>query len=82
MQAVIGAAALCVFIGAAPASGRMMLVPLSAQPLADAAIAADARLVGRGWLPGALIVEGERDAIARRIGDGAVIVAAIGGCVQ
>ena len=61
-----------------PAEGTMLLVPIVAAPgaLASAALAADARLVGRG--PGrSLVVRGLRDRIAARLrlGDALLLAA-------
>ncbi len=61
-----------------PAEGTLLIVPLAAAPgvLASAALAADARLVGRG--PGrSLVVRGTRDRITARLrlGDALLLAA-------
>lgn len=80
-------AAQCLFVVAAggvlmlapPAEGAMLIVPSFAGPAAaiNAAIRADATLIGRGPLPGSVVVRGRRDAmLSDVIAAGAVLVAA------
>jgi hypothetical protein len=77
----------CLLVGAAggvlmlapPAEGAMLIVPSFAGPAAaiDAAIRADARLIGRGPLPGSVVVRGRRDAmLAGVVAAGAIVIAA------
>lgn len=50
-----------------PASGRMLLLPLTdgaRASVASVAVAAGARLVAKGPWPGSLLVDGERDTLA------------------
>ncbi|TCP35469.1 hypothetical protein [Sphingomonas sp. BK235] len=78
LQGALVATLLVVLALRPPAQGVMLLVPLGATPgaLASTAIAADARLVGRG--PGrSLLVRGRRDRIAARlrVGDALLLAA-------
>ena len=68
-----------------PASGRMLLVPMTQEGragLARVAVAHGARLVAAGPWPGSLLVEGRRDALARPLWIAGVIALAAraGGC--
>ncbi|KQN10166.1 hypothetical protein ASE85_04425 [Sphingobium sp. Leaf26] len=68
-----------------PASGRMLLLPLTEEAkaaVAPVAVATGARLVAKGPWPGSLLVEGERDALAPALLRRGVIAlsAQIGGC--
>ncbi|MBB3693703.1 hypothetical protein [Sphingomonas sp. BK580] len=78
LQAALFAAALLVLAVRPPAEGTLLLVPIGAAPsaLASAALAAGARLVGRG--PGtSLVVRGARDRIQARLrlGDALLLAA-------
>lgn len=64
VQLGLALAALCAFAFAPPAQGRMLLVPLTAAAADSAAASARASgalLLGRGPLPGSLVVMGVRD---------------------
>jgi hypothetical protein len=78
LHATLFAAVLLVLALRPPAEGTLLIVPLAAAPgvLASAALAADARLVGRG--PGrSLVVRGTRDRITARLrlGDALLLAA-------
>ncbi|MBB3347985.1 MULTISPECIES: hypothetical protein [unclassified Sphingomonas] len=78
LHGVLFAAVLLVLALRPPAEGTLLLVPIAAAPgmLASAALAADARLVGRG--PGrSLVVRGARDRIKARLrlGDALLLAA-------
>jgi hypothetical protein len=78
LHAMLFAALLLVLALRPPAQGTLLVIPLAAAPgaLATAALAADARLVGRG--PGrSLVVRGTRDRIAARLhlGDALLLAA-------
>jgi hypothetical protein len=86
-------AAQCVLIlfglvglyAAPPASGRMLLLPLTDDAgslVAPVAVAAGARLVAKGPWPGSLLVEGRRDQLAPALLRRGVIAvsAQMGGC--
>ena len=67
LQISIAVAGLLLIAFAPSAQGRMMLIPLgadSAHGLAAAALSRGALLVARGPLPGSLIVDGKRAALA------------------
>lgn len=72
----------------APAEdGRLLLLPLdgtSADAMMHVALAADARPLARGPLPGSLIVDGSRPALAHALGSRAVLVlkAPVGLCSE
>lgn len=66
-----------------PASGRMLLLPLTDGARASvASVAAGARLVAKGPWPGSLLVDGERDMLAPALLSRGVIAlsAQMGGC--
>lgn len=68
-----------------PVSGRMLLVPVTAQAraaLVTVAVAHGARLVAAGPLSGSLVVDGQRDRLVRPLlGNGVLILSAqIAGC--
>ncbi|WP_420143403.1 hypothetical protein [Sphingobium sp.] len=68
-----------------PASGRMLLVPVTQEArlaLVPVAIAHGARLVARGPLAGSMVIEGERGKLAPALLRRGVIAlsAQIGGC--
>ncbi|MBW6531235.1 hypothetical protein ACYZX9_11930 [Sphingomonas citri] len=78
LHAALFAAVLLVLALRPPAEGTLLLVPIATAPgvLASAALAADARLVGRG--PGrSLVVRGTRDRIKARLrlGDALLLAA-------
>ena len=75
-------AALCL---APPATGRILLVPLStgaARAMLPQAIARGARLVGDGPLPGSFVVSGDRAALAGPLATAgvALLAAPAAGC--
>lgn len=68
-----------------PASGRMLLVPLTQEAvaaLAPVAVAHGARLVAKGPWAGSLLVEGERDDLAPALLHHGIVAlsAQMGGC--
>jgi hypothetical protein len=68
-----------------PASGRMLLLPLTDEAraaVAPVAVAQGALLIAKGPWPGSLLVEGERDQLAPALLRRGVIAlsAQIGGC--
>ena len=67
-----------------PPTGRMLLVPLGPAPvpLAAGAVAAGAAILGRGPLPGSLVVQGDRAAlVGPALSSHAILVrAGSGGC--
>lgn len=78
LHAALFAAVLLVLALRPPADGTLLIVPIAGAPgmLASAALAADARLVGRG--PGrSLVVRGARDRIEARLrlGDALLLAA-------
>lgn len=66
-QLCLVATALVAFAFAPPAQGRMLLVPLTAAAASSVAVdarGAGAALLGRGPVPGSLVVMGTRDRFA------------------
>jgi hypothetical protein len=78
LHGALFAAVLLVLALRPPAEGTLLLVPIAAAPgaLASAALAADARLVGRGPAR-SLVVRGIRDRIEARLrlGDALLLAA-------
>ncbi|PSJ38967.1 hypothetical protein [Allosphingosinicella deserti] len=71
--------ALAVLIGWPPATGRLLLVPLSADSaglLVRNAIGGGARIIDTGPLPGSIIVEGRRSDVAQALASRSVIIVA------
>ena len=76
---LIPIAALAMLIGWPPATGRLLLVPLSADSaglLVRTAVGGGARIVDTGPLPGSIIVEGRRSDLARALASRFVIIVA------
>lgn len=70
LQATAAAAACAALTLWPPSSGKLLLVPIGGQSVdvvAKVALAGGAPLLGRGPLPGSLVVVGERAKIAREI---------------
>jgi hypothetical protein len=66
LQLLAGAAALAAIALAPPAEGQLLLVPLAGQSPDSSAVwasRAGARIVGRGPLPGSLVVEARTGAL-------------------
>lgn len=82
-QAAVVAVALAAMLLWPPASGRLLLVPISAGlPAARAAVAGGALLLEAGPLPGSQIVLGDRAAIAAAAGRWRMLILAapLAGC--
>lgn len=74
--AVLGLLAMALW---PPVSGRMTIVPVDgsdANRLFARALAGQVRILGRGWLPGSLVVRGDRAAIAALFAPGSVLMLA------
>ena len=82
VQLLLGVAAIVALALTPPDRGAMLMVPTSAT-LADtvnAALSAQAAVVGAGPLPRSLVVYGDRAAIERRLaGHGTILLAAPSG---
>ncbi|MFS0735797.1 hypothetical protein ABC347_01990 [Sphingomonas sp. 1P06PA] len=85
-QILIVIAALTILTLAPPDEGRFWLVPLTpaAAHQALSAIGPDTPLIGRGPLPGSLVVKSDRGLLTRRIGTDAILLLAAppAGCIQ
>ncbi len=76
-QVTLGVLTLIVVAFAPPAQGRMLVVPLSGQPIDGAAIQQlHATPLAAGPLPGSWIVDGERRALSGLWSEGIVVLAA------
>jgi hypothetical protein len=82
MIGIVGA-----LVAAPPASGRIMLVPLTAgaaHGMVSMAIDRGASLVGRGPIPGSIVVDGDRALLLRALlrHGVALLAAPVSGCGQ
>jgi hypothetical protein len=74
--AIVGLLAMALW---PPASGSMTIVPIDGSDVNRVlvrAVAGHAQVMGRGWLPGSLVVRGDRTAIAALFATGSVVMLA------
>jgi hypothetical protein len=79
VQCLLAVGGIAALLLSPPATGTLLVVPVvgSGAGALNAALSGGARLIGRGALPGSLIVEGRRDAMLPAVmRAGGVIVAA------
>lgn len=84
LQAFVVATAFATFLFWPPASGRMLVVSLdgaSRSDMARIALAGGAALLRGGWLPGSMVVSGNRSDIGLQRGGHAILILAAPGAI-